>query len=284
MLQQATRERELLERYKLPRRESELRGLLAEARLEHERVELQASARLVDFDSEVRSNGASLELEREKLARLESQIEMAKLRAPGDGYVVYALKDDDDPPIGEGVEVREREEILAIPSSDGMMAEVKLHESVLKQVQVGQACRIQVDALPGVTLEGRVDFVAMLPDPNSRWSNPSLRVYRCQVGITTVHPGLRPGMSCSVEVMIEELADALYVPVQAVFRDGDRNLSFVASGRGSRSREVRVGRYTELWVQILEGLSEGETVLLHPPPGFTAAPSARAGLESRDAE
>jgi HlyD family secretion protein len=270
MLQQATRERELLERYKLPRREKELRALMAEAELEKSRVELQAQARLVDFESEVRSCKAELELEQEKLARLEKQIDKAKLRAPRDGYVVYAIKDDDDPPVGEGVEVREREEILFIPSSEGMLAEVKLHESVLKQVEVGQHCTIKVDALPGAALEGRVAMVAMLPDQNSRWSNPGLRVYRCQIAITTQHQGMRPGMSCAVTISIENLADALYVPLQAVFRDGSRTVAFLVDDR-SRPREVRVGRYSDLWVQILEGLSEGDTVLLHPPASWSGS-------------
>jgi HlyD family secretion protein len=279
MLQQATRELELLERFKLPRRDSELRALLAEAELERERVELQSKARMVDFDSDVRSCTAELELEREKLARLEQQIEMAKLRAPCDGYVVYAIKDNDEPPIGEGVEVREREEILAIPSSEGMLAELKLHESVLEQVEVGQSCTVKVDALPGLVLEGRVQFVAMLPDQNSRWSNPSLRVYRSEVAITTPHPGLRPGMSCSVEIFIEQLPDALFVPVQAVFRDREKNLAFVVKDGDVEPREVRVGNYTELWVEVLEGLAEGETVLLQPPPGFTPTPSGEEDEE-----
>jgi HlyD family secretion protein len=274
VLQQATRELELLERYRLPRRESELRAALAEARLEDERVKLQASARMVDFDSDVRSSQASLALEQEKLARLESQIEKARLRAPRDGYVVYAQRDNDDPPIGEGVEVREREEILAIPSSDGMRAEVKLHESVLKQVAVGQECTISVDALPGTRLTGRVDFVAILPDQNSRWSNPNLRLYRCEVAVTSDSPGLRPGMSCALEILVEELTDALYVPVQAIHRDGTRNLAFVAGDDGVETREVEIGRYTQLWVQVLSGLSEGETVLMQPPAGFAPTPVA----------
>lgn len=279
MLQQATRERELLERYRLPRKESELRALLEEARQERERVELQASARLVDFDSDVRSSRSSLELEKERLTRVETQIENAKLRAPSDGYVVYAVRDSDDPPVAAGTEIREREEILTIPSSSGMTAEVKLHESVLKQVQEGQKCKITVDALPGTVLDGHVAFVAMLPDQNSRWSNPNLRLYRCEVVIDSEAPGMRPGMSCSVEVLIEELADALYVPVQCVFRDGVRNLCFVADD-GVEHREVTIGRYTELWVQVVEGLSEGETVLLHPPAGFVATESARSSSES----
>jgi len=272
-LQQATRERELLERYRLPRRESELRAALAEAEAELERVELQAQARLVDFESAVRSATAELDLEREKLTRLEGQIERARLRAPCDGYVVYAQKDHDEPPIGPGTEVREREDILAIPSSSGMRVEAKLHESVLKQVEPGLPCAIRVDALPGVTLSGRVAFVAMLPDQNSRWSNPNLRLYRCQIEVLDGHPGLRPGMSTQLEILVEELDDALYVPVQAVFRDGERTLSFVDDDGTPEAHAVRVGRYNELWVQVLEGLEEGQTVLLQPPLGFTGAPS-----------
>jgi len=272
-LQQASRERELLERYRLPRRESELRAALTESEAERERVALQATARLVDFDSDVRSSTAELALEREKLARLERQIERARLRAPCDGYVVYAQRDNDDPPIGEGVEVREREEILAIPSSAGMTAEIKLHETVLKQVQEGLPCTLSIDALPGLRLAGRVSFVAMLPDQNSRWSNPNLRLYRCQVQVTEGHPGLRPGMSCQVEILVEDIADTLYVPVQSVVRDGTRTLCFVARGEREEAREVRLGRYDERWVEVLEGVQEGETVLLQPPVGFVPAPA-----------
>jgi HlyD family secretion protein len=284
-LQQAERELELSQRFRLPRRETELRAALEEARLEHERVELQAAARLVDYESDVRSSTASLDLEREKLARLQAQIEAARLRAPRDGYVVYAQRDNDDPPISEGAEVRQREEILAIPSSDGMKVEIKLHESVLKQVAAGQRCTISVDALRGLRLEGRVEFVAMLPDQNSRWSNPNLRVYRCEIAVVTPSEAIRPGMSCAVEILVEELADALHVPVQAVFRDGKRNASFVVTDGRYERRDVTVGRYTDLWVEILDGLSEGETVLLHPPPGFVEIPPDDEGEgKERDGE
>jgi HlyD family secretion protein len=54
-LEQATRELDLLERFRLPKREAELRAALAEAELERERVDLQATARLVDFESDLRT-------------------------------------------------------------------------------------------------------------------------------------------------------------------------------------------------------------------------------------
>ena len=123
----------------MPRREAELRAALDEARRERERVALQARAILVDFEAAVRSATSIRELEAQKLARLDDQIDKARLRAPRDGFVVYARRDRDDPPIQAGVEVREREEILSIPSSDGMLAEIKLHESVIEKVELGHA-------------------------------------------------------------------------------------------------------------------------------------------------
>ncbi|MCC7012781.1 MAG: hypothetical protein IT454_09490 [Planctomycetes bacterium] len=269
-LHQATQLKDMLERFRLPRRESELRAALEEAHQELERVDLQAKAHLVDLESNRRSSQAALELEREKLARLEAQIDKAKLRAPCAGYVVYARRDNDEPPIAAGAEVREREEVLSIPSSAGMTAEVKLHESVLKQVVLGQSCRITVDALRGLELVGRVAYVAVLPDQNSRWSNPNMRVYRCDVVLETDHAALRPGMSCSVEVEIEDLADALHVPVQAVFREGRSTVAFVVTPDGYERRAVRVGRFDELWVQVLDGLREGEHVRLDAPLGALA--------------
>jgi len=80
---------------------------------------------------------------------------------------------------------------------------------------------------------------------------------------------MRPGMSCAIEVLVEEIDDTLFVPVQSIFRRGKENLAFVEHGSASEERTVEVGRYNDRWVQVLSGLSEGEVVLLAPPSGFS---------------
>jgi HlyD family secretion protein len=280
-LQQAKRESDLLERFNVPRRESELRAADEEAQRERERVELQAKARIVDFEADVRTNEARFELENSKLARVRGQIEKARIKAPREGLLVYAQRDSDEPPIQEGTEVRERQEILTIPNTAGMIVQAKLHESVLKQVRIGQTCTIRVDAIPSQQFEGRVAFVALLPDQNSWWANPNLRVYRTDIEITSRSEEMRPGMSCAIEILIEELPDALFVPVQCVFRHKDDNVCFVAAKGAPQMRTVRVGRHNEQWVQILEGLKENETVLLFPPPDFGPTPAAATPDEEK---
>jgi len=270
-LGQSKRALDLLERFEIPRKEAELRAALEESKRERERVELQARAHIIDFEADVRTSDARFKLESDKLERLAAQIENARIRAPKAGLLIYAQRDSDEPPIGEGAEVREREEILTIPNAEGMLVQSKLHESVLKQVQIGQHCTVKVEALPGKHFEGRVASVALLPDQNSRWMNPNTRVYRADITITTLDEAMRPGMSCAVEILVEELPPSLYVPVQSVFRRRDETLCFVSRGGVVETRTVEVGRANELWVQVLSGLSEGETVLLKAPPDFEPA-------------
>ena len=274
-LEQAKRDKDLLERFQLPRDEADLASKVEEAARELERVKLQAAARIVDYEADMRTNEAKLALEREKLAKLEMQITKSKITAPRAGMVVYAVEDGgrygSGNPIKEGTQVRERQDILTIPSAGGMIAQVSLHESVLKQIETGQTASIQVDALTGREFHGKVKFVAPMADQNSFWANPNLRVYRTEVSIEDAVNEMRPGMSCAVDILVEEIADTLFVPVQSIFRRGDENLAFVDKSGALEQRTVQVGRYNDRWVQVLAGLSEGEVVLLAPPPGFTHA-------------
>ena len=271
VLEQAQRERDLLLVYEIPRQLAELEADAREAERELERMKLRAEARTVDLKADVESDEAKFKLESEKLAKLLAQIAKARIVSPRAGMVVYAKQEGGGrmgqaDPIQEGTQVRERQEIITIPSATGMVAQASLHESVLKQVEAGQTCTVRVDALRR-DFRGRVAFVAPLPDQNSWWANPNTRVYRTDVEIAGSHPEMRPGMSCQIEILVEEIPDTLFVPVQAVFRQKQQNVCFVSKSGAVEGRPVEVGRYNDSWVQILSGLEEGQTVLLSPPPG-----------------
>jgi HlyD family secretion protein len=271
-LAQTRRALELLEQFDYPRQVRALEADVEEAQRELERVELQAAARLVDFEANVRSSESTYKLEKDKFERYEQQLEKARIYAPAEGLVVYATESDrrggSSDPIAEGTQVRERQNIITIPSSNEMVVEVKLHESVVQQVDVDQRALVRVDALPGEEFEGRVRFKAVLPDQNSWWGNPNLRVYRAEVEVLEPSPEMRPGMSCSVEVVVAELEDAVYVPIQSVVVSGGTPLCFVRTATGAEPREVEVGLHNSTWVEIRAGLDGGEVVLLSAPEGF----------------
>ncbi len=287
LLEQAKRARQLLIEFDHPKQLRKLEADVEEAQRELQRVERQAASRLVDFESDKRSAEAKLKLEREVLAKMNDQIDKAILRAPVEGMVVYGREEGGrfrgGDPISEGAEVRERQELISIPTTGGMVAEASVHESVLKQVEVGQRCEIRVDAIPGRVFNGTLSFLALLPDQNSWWANPDLRVYRCEVQIQDASPEMRPGMSSSVTILVDYVDDALLIPLQSVFPTPDGPVVFVAPEDGGPpvKRSVVVGRDNDRRIEVLEGLALGETVLLSPPDGFAPKASTSRSREAR---
>ncbi len=268
-LERAKRQKGLLERFDDPKKRAELQADLEEKKRELERVKLQAAARLVDYDSALKTSRAKLKLEQEKYDKLADQVAKAKIYAPVAGMVVYGRAEGGrmggGDPIAEGTEVHERQEIATIPEPGGMIAEASLHESVIKKVEVGQPCLIRVDAIPNRVFHGKVEKVALLPDKQSWWANPNQRLFRTEVAIEDGDDDMRPGMSCSIEIIVKELADTLYVPVQAVFPQGNTTSVWVAKDGRNEPREVHVGASNAEWAAIDSGLQEGEIVLLAPP-------------------
>jgi HlyD family secretion protein len=273
-LGQAKRDKSLKETYEFKRRKAELEADVITKERDLEKTHKQAIARLADYEAARESAKFTLAREQEKLAKLRDQVGKGKLYAPESGILVYARKKGrwgQGDPIEEGTEVYERQEIATIPRPGGMTAEASLHETRLKKVHTEQSCLVSIEALPGKLFDGHVSFVAVLPDSGSYFSNPNQRVYRAVVTLDTTIEDMRPGMSCSIEILVEDLENVLHVPRQCVFYDGRQTVCFVHDGKSISTRQVKVGQDNNKWVVIEEGLSEGEVVLLTPPANFNPA-------------
>ena len=95
--------------------------------------------------------------------------------------------------------------------------------------------------------------------------NPDLKVYLTDVSIDGTHDSLKTGMTGKVEVLIDELKDVLYVPIQSVVTVDEKELCYVKAGGRTEKREVETGLFNDDFVEIKSGLTEGENVLLNPP-------------------
>lgn len=217
-------------------------------------------------------------LERVKLADINKQLENAVIRAQRPGLVVYGAADqnsqryrgNNQEAIQEGATVRERQPILTIPDMRKMAVKVNIHESAVQRVAVGQAVRVLVDAFPDQPLSGVVSRVAVVADSANSFMNPDLKVYPTTITIDGTHDWLRPGMSAEVEILVETLEDAIYVPLQAVTYYNDQRVVYVSRGGRAERRPVEVGTFSESFIEIKSGLNPGEEVLLLAPQQTTA--------------
>jgi hypothetical protein len=104
-----------------------------------------------------------------------------------------------------------------------------------------------------------------LPDAESSFFNPDLKVYTTNIYVDSDGNSLRTGMSCRAEIIVAQYEDAVYVPVQAVLRVGRQPTVYVVNGKTFAPREVEIGLDNGRMVRIVRGLQENEVVLLSPP-------------------
>lgn len=269
-LEMAQEQVKLLTDFEYRRTLAQLESEEQQARMALERVERKARADIVQAEATLRARELELEREKSRGEKLRQQIEKAKIYAPREGVVVYATTGQSSfrgnvEPLAEGQTVRERQELIYLPTTDSYKAEVKVHESSLAKVRLGLPVRLGVEALPGRTFEGRVEYIAPLPDAQSVWMNPDLKVYNTDILITGNTEGLRTGMSCRGEILVKEFDDAVYVPVQSVVREGGDPTVYVVKGQKVERRKVALGLDNNRMAHIEQGLEPGELVLLAPP-------------------
>ena len=261
----------LLEGFTYKRQLAQLQSDVEQAEMALERTKRKASADVILLKAELFAAEEKLERQRTLEAKLQENIKNTKIYAPADGIVVYATSNrgggwrGNQEPLDVGQEVHERQELIHLPTSKKVKAEIKVHESSLDKVREGLPVVITVDSVKDRTFTGRVTKIALLPDATMAWLNPDLKVYNTEVDLDGNGEDLRTGMSCRARIIIEEYGDVLYVPVHAVVRKGTQTVVYVVDGRGMKERPVEIGLDNNRMVHIVKGLTEGELVVLDPP-------------------
>ncbi|MFH0794507.1 MAG: efflux RND transporter periplasmic adaptor subunit [bacterium] len=256
---------DLLTNFTHKRKLAELKSNVDQTSMTLERTRRKASAAVVQSTADLRAKEAEFEKEKGKQAKLEDQLKKTKIYSPVDAMVIYVPRDWDEPPLGVGQGVREREQMLYLPTADSVTAEVKVHETNLKRIKEGLPAVVTVDALPGRSFQGTVFKIAPLPDGQSVWLNPDLKVYKTKIDLTGDTHDIRTGMTCRAEIFIEQFPSAIYVPIQAVVRIANKPTVYVANAKDMAPRTVELGPDNNRVIKINSGLKAGEKVILTPP-------------------
>jgi len=181
------------------------------------------------------------------------------IRAPVDGSVLRILQQSEavvtsGTPLIEIGDPRDLEIVVDLLSSDAV------------SVAAGQ--RVLIERWGGETaLEGRVRLVE--PYGFTKVSALGIEEQRVNVIIDLTSPTeewarLAHGYQVELRIILWEAADALKLPMLALFRDGEDWAVFVESGGRAELRHVTLGRRSQLEFQVLDGLEDGERVVLHP--------------------
>lgn len=275
-LDSARNDLRLLEEYTYRRKVDQYTSDVSQAEMALERITKRTAADVVQAEAELAAREAEFNRQKDRLAKLDEQIAKAKIVAPADGIVVYATSTQfswrgNTEPLAEGQEVHERQELIHLPTAETFMAAVKIHESSLKKIYPGLPVSVTVDALPGRTFTGKVAKIAPMPDPQSMFMNPDLKLFATEIHIDGGGDALRTGMTCSAEIVVARYEKALYAPVQCVVRVNGVPTVYVKEGSRVTPRPVEIGLDNNRVVHLISGVRAGEELLLTPPLASTTS-------------
>ena len=255
-----------------------------EAKLELVRTEARARAQLAQARAKLKSADARFEMQTKRLEKLHEQIKACIIKAPAVGQVVYwsSTQQWSRYKIEQGVEIPEGYKIITIPDASKMKVEIKIHENWIDKIKLGQKAKISIAAFSDETFTGKVLKKAPLAEPQ-RFMNADLKVYPTDVSIDGTHDSIKTGMSGKVEILIDELKDVLYVPIQSVVTVDEKELCYVKAGGRTEKRDVVTGLFNDDFVEIKSGLTQGEKVLLNPPR-WTASETKKETTEKTTEE
>jgi multidrug efflux pump subunit AcrA (membrane-fusion protein) len=121
---------------------------------------------------------------------------------------------------------------------------------------------MRIKALPNLHLSGVIERLSDMASNLNFWDRSSPKIYPTVISLDQNDPTLRPGMTVEVDMISEVISNVLYVPVEALYVKEGNVYCIVKKTAGSEERKVTIGKSSSSYVEILEGLDEGDRVLL----------------------
>ena len=157
--------------------------------------------------------------------------------------------------IKNGMYITPKTEIYTIADLSSVWIIVDVFEHQLTWVKVGNKAEIQVQGVPGKTWEGKVDYI--YPE-----LNPKTRTLKVRLTIDTPKKILKPNMFANVTLFTNS-KQALTVPSESIiyYENSPRLVKVVAENK-YQPIEVKIGMKSNGQVEILEGIEDGDEILV----------------------
>ena len=209
------------------------------------------------YTEELRQAKAEVERARSALKNAQVQLSYATITAPIQG-VIASVSTEEGETVAAGMQAPTFVNIIDL---ERLQVDAYVDEVDIGKVKVGLQAIFTVDAFPGTEFEGTVSAIypkAVIQD--------NVVNYDVVVDIQTPYHGrLRPEMTASVTIFLDQRQDVLAVPSKAVQREQGRTIVYVLDDNQAKPREIKVGWRDGPWIEVVSGLEEGETVLVEPP-------------------
>jgi len=193
------------------------------------------------------------------------------LTAPASGVIV-------EKPVVQGTRFVAGDTLLRLADLSTVWVTVNVPAAQIGQVRLGQPARFTTPALAGQTFDGQVGFLQPVLDA-------ATRTLAVRVALPNPDGRLRPGLFGTVALAGDDGREGLTIPRSALIDSGQRQIALVevATGRFA-PRQISIGQRNGDRIEVLDGLREGERVVVEGNFLIDAESNLRAALQDMTPE
>ena len=239
-------------------------GLTSRAEFEKANTEYELS--LIESGEkkeEIRAAAKGLTQAEIRVKAAQMNLEKTKIKAPFSG-LIHDIK------VSPQEHVTSGRELFTLVNIDRIRVHAKVLESEIGKMKVGREVDLKFSAYPGKIFKGEVKAISPVINPQDK---------TCNVIIDVANPEkeIKPGMHVEVEIAAEIHKNKLLIPQDAVLVRSGRKLAFVVEEGLAKWRYIEVGLENEDYAEVLDGVKEGESVIIEGH--FTLAHDARVRIQ-----
>ncbi|MEN6548617.1 MAG: efflux RND transporter periplasmic adaptor subunit [Armatimonadia bacterium] len=226
---------------------------------------------------------AMAELRRQTLQLNEAANELryTSVYAPRSGVIMEKLVEEGTVIPAGTAALKEGTTMVTIADTSKMFILADVDETDMAGVRMGQQCEITASVLPDQKLDGKVVKIF----PLGQVAESVIR-FKVRAEITNPPAALRPGMTADITIKVAERKQVLLIPDSAITRSkGKTSVEVLGASGQTETREIKAGLSNWDETEIVEGVKEGETVVIPPPPGSDRENGQKTGGDKkREAE
>lgn len=247
----------------------ESKAIQRQAQIELEMAQRKYEQKKRNYQKLLRKNTLSvrrienkLKEEKEQLAVLLKLKADLVITAPQSGVVVYVREwNGEKRKVGARVS-RWDPRIAILPDLSTLLSVTYVKEIDITNIYVGMPVKIKIDAFPKEEFEGTVRSVANI---GKEIAGQFLNGFKVEIEVDAKGHGLLPGMTSVNRFIIQEMDDELIVPREAVFVKDSFQVVFKKTPLGIVQQKIKTGGENDEFIRVLEGLNEGDKLVLNPP-------------------
>jgi len=242
-----------------------------EAELQHNKNELNFEKTKQTFESNIiiqRSELDNMNVEirqtNNDLKKRQRDVDALTLKSSAEGLVVYGINWSNQ---GQKFQIGDQpwsgQTIATLPDLSKMESRTFVNEVDISKVETGQKVEVKLDAFQDSTFLGKVSSVARLGKQKSNQS--TIKVFDVFIEIEGVSEILKPGMTTSNKIIMDEIDDVIFIPHEALFEIEKKFTVYLKDGSGFEEVNVTIGKKSDNFVIIESGLEDGDIVALRDP-------------------